>query len=291
MKKGLITTVGRREFMGSVVGAWSLLKQPLGLASGATGAAANAHTFGHAGEHFLLDGKPFQIISGDIHCVRVPREYWRDRLRKFRSLGLNTICTYLFWNLHEPVPGTFDFEGNNDVAAFLRMAHEEGLWVLLRPGPYVCSEWEFGGLPSWLLAKPDMKVRTTDPRFLDATRKYMLEVGRQLAPLQITRGGPIIMVQVENEYGEFGKDLVYLGAVEQMIRNAGFDVTLFTSNGSGPGRSPAERCRTRFPSLILATPTIPPASLRALPSRAKTCRAWWASIGTAGLTIGARATI
>ncbi|MGO8818922.1 MAG: glycoside hydrolase family 35 protein [Terriglobia bacterium] len=235
MKKGLITTVGRREFMGSVVGAWSLLKQPLGLASGATGAAADAPTFGHEGEHFLLDGKPFQIISGDIHCVRVPREYWRDRLRKIRSLGLNTICTYLFWNLHEPVPGTFDFEGNNDVAAFLRMAHEEGLWVLLRPGPYVCSEWEFGGLPSWLLAKPDMKVRTTDPRFLDATRKYMLEVGRQLAPLQITRGGPIIMVQVENEYGEFGKDLVYLGAVEQMIRNAGFDVTLFTSNGSGPG--------------------------------------------------------
>ena len=137
-----------------------------------------------------------------------------------------------------------------------------------------------------------MKVRTADPRFLEAARKYMLEVGRQLAPLQITRGGPIIMVQVENEYGEFGKDLVYLGAVEQMIRDAGFDVTLFTSERVRmPGRSPAGRCRTRFPSLILATPTIPPASLRALPSRAKTCRAWWASIGTAGLTIGASATM
>jgi len=221
--------------MGSVVGAWSLLKQRVAPVSGAGSAAADAHTFGHQDEHFLLDGRPFQIISGDIHCSRVPREYWRDRLRKIRSLGLNTICTYLFWNLHEPEPGAFNFEGNNDAAAFLHIAQEEGLWVLLRPGPYVCSEWDFGGLPSWLLATPDMKVRTADPRFLEASRKYMLEVGRQLAPLQITRGGPISMVQVENEYGEFGKDLVYLGAVEQIIRDAGFEVTLFTSNGAGLG--------------------------------------------------------
>jgi len=139
MKKSLITTVGRREFMGSVVGAWSLLKQRVAPVSGAGSAAADAHTFGHQDEHFLLDGRPFQIISGDIHCSRVPREYWRDRLRKIRSLGLNTICTYLFWNLHEPEPGAFNFEGNNDAAAFLHIAQEEGLWVLLRPGPYVCS--------------------------------------------------------------------------------------------------------------------------------------------------------
>jgi len=235
MKKGFLSTVGRREFMGSVVGAWSLLKQGVALTTGARGAATDHHTFGHEGEHFLLDGKPFQIISGDIHYARVPHEYWRDRLRKIRSLGMNAICTYMFWNVHEPEPGAFNFAGNLDAAAFLRTAQEEGLWVLLRPGPYVCSEWDFGGLPSWLLATQDMKVRTADPRFLEATRKYMREVGRQLAALQITHGGPMIMVQVENEYGEFGNDRVYLGAIEQMIRDAGFDVTLFTSNGSVPG--------------------------------------------------------
>ena len=234
MKKELTTTVGRRQFMGTALGAWGLLTQGVALATGMPGAAGDAHTFGHEGEHFLLDGKPFQIISGSVHYPRVPREYWRDRLRKIRSLGLNTICTYIFWNLHEPQPGAFDFEENLDAAAFLRMAQEEGLWVLLRPGPYICSEWDFGGLPSWLLATRDMKVRTTDPRFLEAARKYMAEVGRQLAPLQITRGGPIIMVQVENEYGSFGNDHVYMQAVEQMIRDAGFEVTLFTSDGSTP---------------------------------------------------------
>ena len=229
MKKNLLTAVGRREFMGSMVGACSLLRQPLAFA---TGAAADAHTFGHEGEHFLLDGKPFQIISGDIHCVRVPREYWRDRLRKIRSMGLNTICTYLFWDLHEPVPGTFDFEDNNDAAAFLRMAQEEGLWVLLRPGPYVCSEWDFRRPTSMVVDYAGHESADRQPRFLEAARKYMLEVGRQLAPLQITRGGPIIMVQVENEYGSFGHDHVYMGAVEQMIRDAGFEVTLYTSDGS-----------------------------------------------------------
>lgn len=234
MKKGLIAKLGRREFMGTMVGAWSLLKQGVALTPGAAGAAAGSHTFGQEGEHFLLDGKPFQIISGEIHYARVPREYWRDRLRKIRALGLNTVCVYMFWNLHEPEPGVFNFEGNLDAAAFLRMAQEEGLWVLLRPGPYVCAEWDFGGLPSWLLATPDIKVRTADPRFLEAARKYLREAGRQLAPLQITLGGPILMVQVENEYGSFGKDQVYLQGIEQRIRDAGFDVTLFTSNGSAP---------------------------------------------------------
>jgi beta-galactosidase len=231
MKKGLIAKLGRREFMGTMVGAWSLLRQGVAVTPGAP---TGTHTFGPEGEHLLLDGKPFQIISGEIHYARVPREYWRDRLRKIRALGLNTICTYMFWNLHEPQPGVFNFEGNLDAAAFLRMAQEEGLWVSLRPGPYVCAEWDFGGLPSWLLATPDIKVRTRDPRFLDPARRYLREVGRQLAPLQITRGGPILMMQVENEYGNFGQDHVYLRAIEQMIRDAGFDVTLFTSNGSWP---------------------------------------------------------
>lgn len=137
----------------------------------------------------------------------------------------------MFWNLHEPTQGHFDFSGNLDIAAYIRTAQEEGLWVILRPGPYICSEWDFGGLPSWLLATPGMKVRSTDPRFLQAATKYMKQVGQQLARLQITRGGPIIMVQVENEYGSFGNDKRYLNAVRRMIQDAGFDVTLFTSDG------------------------------------------------------------
>jgi beta-galactosidase len=232
MPNGLITKFGRREFMGTVAGVWGLLKQGVTLAAGAGRAATGPHAFGQEGEHFLLDGKPFQIISGEMHYARIPRQYWRDRLRKIRSLGLNTLCTYMFWNMHEPQPGAFNFQDNLDAAAFIRAAQAEGLWVLLRPGPYSCAEWDFGGLPSWLLERQDTKVRTRDPRFLAPARRYMLEVGRQLAPLQVSRGGPILMVQVENEYGSFGKDLVYLQAIEQMIRDAGFEGTLFTSNGS-----------------------------------------------------------
>jgi beta-galactosidase len=198
--------------------------------SRATGNNAT-HTFGWKGEHFLLDGKPFQIISGDMHYARVPRAYWRDRMRKMKAMGLNTLITYVFWNIHEPTPGQFDFKDNLDLAAYVRTAQEEGLWVIVRPGPYICSEWEFGGFPAWLLATPDMKVRSADPRFLKAAANYMRQVGRQLAPLQITRGGPILMVQIENEYGSFGSDKVYLNEVRKMILDAGFDVTLFTSDG------------------------------------------------------------
>src|SRR5215472_15761588 len=126
--------------------------------SGSVSAEA-AHTFGWRGEQFQLDGKPFQIISGDMHYARVPRQYWRDRMRKMKAMGLNTLTTYVFWNLHEPKPGRFDFTGNLNIAAYVRIAQEEGLWVIVRPGPYICSEWEFGGLPAWLLSTPGMKVR------------------------------------------------------------------------------------------------------------------------------------
>src|SRR5438128_110588 len=194
-----------------------------------------AHTFGWQGEKFLLDGQPFLILSGEMHYPRVPRAYWRDRMKKMKAMGLNTLCTYIFWNLHEPQPGKFDFSDNLDVAAFIRTAQEEGLWVIVRPGPYICTEWEFGGFPAWLLATPESKVRSADPRFLKAAESYMKRVGQELAPLQITRGGPIIMAQVENEYGSFGNDKVYLNAVRQMMREAGFDVTLYTSDGSGAG--------------------------------------------------------
>lgn len=193
-----------------------------------------AHTFSTGGEQFVLDGKPFVIVSGEMHYPRVPREYWRDRMRKMKAMGLNTLCTYIFWNLHEPRPGKFDFSGNLDIAEFVRTAQQEGLWVIVRPGPYICTEWDFGGLPWWLLATPDMKVRSADPRFLAAVAGYMKQVGAQLAPLQITRGGPIIMAQVENEYGSYGKDKEYMGAVRKMMLDAGFDVPLFTSDGPSP---------------------------------------------------------
>jgi beta-galactosidase len=196
--------------------------------------AGGMHTFGWRDEQFLLDGKPFQILSGEIHFARIPRAYWRDRLRKLRAMGLNTVSTCMFWNFHEPRPGKFAFGGRHDVAAFIRIAQEEGLWVILRPGPYSCGEWDFGGLPAWLLATRGIRVRSADSRFLDAARRYMQHTGAELAPLQITRGGPIIMAQVENEYGSFGSDKVYLNAIKKIIQDAGFDVTLFTTDSPLP---------------------------------------------------------
>jgi len=201
----------------------------------ALAAAAQAqHKFAVDGEHFTLDGKPFVIRSGEMHYPRVPREYWHDRMKKMRALGLNTLTTYVFWNLHEPREGHFDFTGNLDLGAYLKAAQEEGLFVLLRPGPYVCSEWDLGGLPAWLLANEGMKIRSKDPQFLAAAERYMKKVGEIAAPLQVTRGGPVLMVQVENEYGSYGDDHVYMRAIQKMIRDAGFDVLLYTSDGSEP---------------------------------------------------------
>ena len=189
------------------------------------------HTFTTTGDHFLLDGKPFQIRSGEMHYSRVPRPYWRDRLRKMKAMGLNTVATYMFWNMHEPEPGKFHFDGNEDVAAFVKDAQAEGMYVLLRPGPYACAEWEWGGYPYWLANIPDLKVRSRDPRFLEACGRYLREVGKQLSQYQITRGGPILMVQVENEYGSYGNDKEYLGFIRDTLRKSGFDCPLYTVDG------------------------------------------------------------
>lgn len=229
----LKTGMSRRQFIGKSAPAAVLAALAPGFAALASPQPGpnSQHTFGWQGERFLLDGKPFQIRSGSMHYPRVPRPYWRDRMRKMRAMGLNTLCTYVFWNLHEPQPGRFDFTGNLDVAAYLRTAQEEGLWAIVRPGPYICSEWEFGGFPAWLLRSPEIKVRSDDPRFLDAAGKYLKRAGHELAPLQITRGGPVIMVQVENEYGSYGTSKPYMRAIRDLIRSAGFDVTLYTSDG------------------------------------------------------------
>ncbi len=192
---------------------------------------AAPHTFACGPDAFLLDGKPFQIVSGEMHYARIPREYWRDRLRMARAMGLNTVATYVFWNVHEPKPEVFEFSGNADVAAFVRLAREEGLFVILRPGPYACAEWDFGGFPSWLLADRSLVVRGTDERFLAASARYLARLGKEVAPLQVTRGGPILLVQVENEYGSFGSDKVYMGRIRDQLMSAGFEVPLFTADG------------------------------------------------------------
>ncbi len=182
--------------------------------------------FGIEGRNFVFDSKPSVIISGSVHYPRIPQAYWRDRLKKARAMGLNTISTYVFWNAHEKTPGEFDFTGNLDIAEFCKVAQEEGLWVIVRPSPYVCSEWDFGGLPAWLLKDPDMEVRTSNPKFLEATGRYLKEVGKQLAPLQASKGGPIIMVQVENEYAVFGNDRKYYETIKNQTAEAFPDVVL-----------------------------------------------------------------
>ena len=190
------------------------------------------HHFGIDGDHFALDGKAFQIISGEMHYERIPREYWRDRLQKARAMGLNSISTYVFWNVHEPKPGTYDFSGQYDVAAFIRMARAEGLYVILRPGPYACAEWDLGGLPAWLLADPNIVLRSADKKFLAPAERWLKRLGEELASLQITRGGAIIAVQVENEYGSFGNDKVYLSRVRDALKNAGLgEAMLYTADG------------------------------------------------------------
>ncbi len=201
----------------------------LALAATTRGAPPE-HTFAIGTNDFLLDGQRLQIRCGEIHAARVPKEYWRHRLQMARAMGLNTVCAYLFWNLHEPKPGEFVWTGQADDAEFCRIAQEEGLWVILRPGPYACAEWEMGGTPWWLLKNDDIKLRTRDPRYLNAVKSYLKEVGRVLGPLQITHGGPIIMAQVENEYGFYGKDTGYMDEVRKALLDAGFDVPLFECN-------------------------------------------------------------
>ena len=181
---------------------------------------------------FLMDGKSHRIISGAMHYFRILPEYWEDRLRKLKSCGFNTVETYTCWNLHERKEGQFDFSGILDIAAYIRLAQKLGLDVIVRPGPYICAEWEFGGLPSWLLADPDMGLRCNDPKFLAKVRRYYEALLAQVRPLLSTNGGPVIMMQVENEYGSYGNDKEYLLATEKIYRECGIDCLLFTSDGS-----------------------------------------------------------
>ncbi|XP_073441067.1 beta-galactosidase-1-like protein 2 isoform X2 [Dendrobates tinctorius] len=179
---------------------------------------------------FLLEGEPLRILGGSMHYFRVPREYWKDRMMKMKACGLNTLTTYVSWNLHEPQRGKFDFSGNLDLRSYLDTAAEVGLWVILRPGPYICSEWDLGGLPSWLLQDKDMQLRTTYKGFAEATEAYFDQLLPRVVRHQYTRGGPIIAVQVENEYGSYAKDANYMEFIKTALLRRGIIETLLTSD-------------------------------------------------------------
>jgi beta-galactosidase len=183
------------------------------------------------GNEFVFDGKPVRLLSGAVHYFRVVPEYWRDRLMKLKACGFNTLETYVAWNVHEPEEGQFRFDGMADVEGFIRLAGGLGLHVIVRPSPYICAEWEFGGLPAWLLKYPDMRLRCFDPTFLAKVDRYYDELLPRLKPLLCTNGGPVIALQIENEYGSYGSDKRYLDYLKSAMLKRGMDVPLFTSDG------------------------------------------------------------
>jgi beta-galactosidase len=204
--------------------------------------AQQKHSFVISDGEFVYDGKPVQIHSGEMHYARVPHEYWRHRLQMIKAMGLNTVATYVFWNYHETAPGIWDFiSENRNIREFIKLAGEEGLMVILRPGPYACAEWEFGGYPWWLVKNIDLVIRTNNKPFLDSCNVYISKLIDEIKDLQITRGGPVIMVQAENEFGSYvaqRKDIplaehkAYSHAIKAQLIKAGVEVPLFTSDGS-----------------------------------------------------------
>lgn len=207
----------------------------------------------YKGKDFYMDGKPFYILSGAMHYFRIPREYWRDRLLKLKECGFNTVETYTCWNLHEPEEGRFDFSGGLDIEEYIKTAAELGLYVILRPGPYICAEWEFGGLPAWILRHKNMRLRCNDSEFLSLVERYYTELLSRVRPHLAANGGNIIMLQVENEYGSYGDDKEYLRAVAEIYRKNGMDCLYFTSDGTNPtmltgGTLPEYLCVANFGS-------------------------------------------
>lgn len=198
-------------------------------------------TFEIKNGHFLLNGKPFSIHSGEMHYPRIPQEYWKHRLQMMKAMGLNAVTTYVFWNYHEENPGKWNWSGEKDLKKFIKTAQEVGLYVIIRPGPYVCAEWEFGGYPWWLQNVKGLKIREDNDQFLAETQKYITQLYNQVKDLQITNGGPVIMVQAENEFGSFvaqRKDIplashrTYNAKIVKQLKDAGFSVPMFTSDGS-----------------------------------------------------------
>jgi len=202
------------------------------MSSLSVSAQKGKHTFKLGTSEFLLDNQPFQIISGEMHPARIPAEYWRQRIRMAKAMGCNTISAYLFWNYHESEEGVYDFTtGNHNIAEFFKIIQEEEMWLILRPGPYVCAEWELGGIPPYLLRIPDIKLRCMDPRYMAAAERYIGKLAAEIKPFLITKGGPLLMLQIENEYGSFGNDRNYLNRLKEVWKDNGIDVPTFTGDG------------------------------------------------------------
>lgn len=204
--------------------------------------AENRGSFIIDGADFLLNGEKFNIYSGAMHYFRILPEYWEDRLTKMKAAGLNTVETYVPWNLHEPKKGKFDFSGMLDIVKFVETAKKVGLYVIVRPGPYICAEWDFGGFPAWLLADENIRLRCYDILFLKHVSDYYKVLLKKLVSLQITNGGNIISMQVENEYGSYANDKEYLVFIKELMIECGVDVLLFTSDGQTRHMLWAARC-------------------------------------------------
>ncbi|WP_332759307.1 glycoside hydrolase family 35 protein [Pseudarthrobacter sp.] len=185
-------------------------------------------TFAIGDRHFLLNGEPFRILSGAIHYFRVHPDLWEDRIRKARLMGLNTIETYVPWNEHSPAPGTFLVEEQLDLGRFLDLVAAEGMRAIVRPGPYICAEWDNGGLPAWLFSDPTVGVRSSEPGYLAAVGSYFDALLPLVVERQVTRGGPVILLQIENEYGAYGSDKAYLQYLVDLVKRHGVDIPLFT---------------------------------------------------------------
>jgi beta-galactosidase len=190
------------------------------------------HSFTFGGNEFLLDGEPFQIISGELHPARIPVEYWQHRIKMAKAMGCNTISVYIFWNFHEPEEGVFDFSnGNHNLSQFFKLVQDEDMWLIVRPGPYVCAEWDLGGIPPYLLRYPDIKLRCMDERYMTAVERYLSKLASEIKPFLITNGGPILMLQIENEYGSYGNDRKYLSKLKEIWTNNGINIPFFTADG------------------------------------------------------------
>lgn len=205
----------------------------LSICCTATAQNKQVHTFTVGDKEFLLDGKPFVIKAAEIHYLRIPHEYWEHRIKMCKALGMNTMCAYVFWNAHEQQEGVYDFEGDRDLARFVALCQKHGMWVILRPGPYSCAEWEMGGIPWWLLKYNDIKLRSTDERFMRAATRFERKVSEVLEPYKLKNGGNIILVQVENEFGSYGTDKLYMAAVRDSLRSVGWaDTEMFQCDWS-----------------------------------------------------------
>jgi hypothetical protein len=254
------------------------------------------HSFALGEKEFLLDGLPIQLICGEIHPARVPKEYWKHRIQMAKAMGCNTIAAYIFWNYHESEPEVFDFEtGNHNLVEFFRLIQNEKMWALLRPGPYVCAEWDFGGLPPYLLRIPDIKVRCMDPRYMAAVERYLEQMASLVKPLLVTNGGPILMIQIENEYGSFGNDKNYLEELRRIWMRNGIDGPFFTGDGPTPymleagnidgaaiGLDPGSNAKA-FAQAALRNPAVPAFSSETYPGWLTHWGEQWAKPGIDGL--------